>query len=396
VHRRARCLEPRGAPSPHRLDLSPPARPHALLRRRRARRPLPPRARRDGRLPLAPLRGRPRLDARLRRRLPPAPARLARRRGGLRRALRRHRAAPHGPAPRRRPQPHGPRRRQRLVDGRPRERPLVGARPLLRRRLDPGQGRAPPQGAGPRPRRSVRRRPRARRAAPRPRRRQLLHRLLRPPLPRRAALGPAHPRPPPRRAHRARRRRRRRPARIVVYHHRAREAGPAQRDQPRGRRRARPREGGRQAPPRRALRRLRAGPHPRRRQRAPLQRHPRRPAQLRSPRGAPRSPGLPPRLLARRRRGDQLPPLLRHQRPRRHPHGGRARLRGLARPRLPPRRRGAGHRPAHRSPRRALHAVALLRAAARALPRGAHRRREDPRGGRAHARPLGRRRYHRL
>ena len=47
--------------------------------------------------------------------------------------------------------------------------------------------------------------------------------------------------------------------------------------------------------------------------------------ELRPPRRAARRAGLPGRLLARGRRGDQLPALLRHQRAGRHPHGGPAR-----------------------------------------------------------------------
>ena len=72
-------------------------------------------------------------------------------------------------------------------------------------------------------------------------------------------------------------------------------------------------------------------------------------------------PGLSPRSLARRRRRDQLPPFLRHQLARRHLRGGRARLLGHAPARFPLRRRRQDHRPAHRSPRRALRAVGLLR-----------------------------------
>ena len=78
----------------------------------------------------------------------------------------------------------------------------------------------------------------------------------------------------------------------------------------------------------------------------------RRPAQLRPARRAARGAGLPARLLAGRRRGDQLPPLLRHQRAGRHPHGGPAGLADGARAGLRLIARGARHRAAHRPPRR--------------------------------------------
>ena len=62
-----------------------------------------------------------------------------------------------------------------------------------------------------------------------------------------------------------------------------------------------------------------------------VQRHAGRPAQLR-PAGRPaRAPVLPPGVLAGRPRRDQLPPLLRHQRPGRAEHGARGGLRGRPR-----------------------------------------------------------------
>ena len=54
---------------------------------------------------------------------------------------------------------------------------------------------------------------------------------------------------------------------------------------------------------------------------AGAQRPRRRPRELRRAARAARAPGLPARLLARGRRRDQLPPLLRHQRPRGAAHG---------------------------------------------------------------------------
>ena len=69
-------------------------------------------------------------------------ARRARRRRRLRRAVRGHRRRRHGPARRLRAQPHGHRARQPVVARRARERPVVGVRALLRRRLEPGQARA--------------------------------------------------------------------------------------------------------------------------------------------------------------------------------------------------------------------------------------------------------------
>ena len=95
----------------------------------------------------------------------------------------------------------------------------------------------------------------------------------------------------------------------------------------------------RRSPSARARRRSRSGGSPRSARRARGARRsstrtcasfngaPGRSAQLRPARAAPRRAGLPARVLARRRRGDQLPPLLRHERARRDPHGGPARLR---------------------------------------------------------------------
>ena len=55
---------------------------------------------------------------------------------------------------------------------------------------------------------------------------------------------------------------------------------------------------------------------------------PRRSAQLRPARRPAEPAALPPRVLARRPARDQLPPVLRHQRPGRAAHGARGRVRG--------------------------------------------------------------------
>ena len=72
-----------------------------------------------------------------------------------------------------------------------------------------------------------------------------------------------------------------------------------------------------------------------------------------APARAARGAGLPARLLARRRRRDQLPALLRHQRPRGAAHGARERVRGDARAGARPGRGRQDRRAAHRPPRRA-------------------------------------------
>ncbi len=155
------------------------------------------------------------------------------------------------------------------------------------------------------------------------------------------------------------------------------------------------RAGGHPAPPRDAVR---GEPRLRDRHRRGARRHLARP---RSPGGVPQRAALPPQLLARGHRGDQLPPLLRHQRARGCSHGGAGRLRGgpRARPRHDPRR--AGHRAAPRSHGRPVRSRGLLPGAAGQHPPGAprraaargvahvHRRREDPRVGRAPAPRLG-------
>ena len=237
--------------------------------------------------------------------------------------------ARHGAARRLRAQPHGHRPAQPLVDRRARERPVVALRALLRRRLEPGQAGAGAQGAGAGARRSVRRGARARRAQAGARGRRLL----------RHATGSTPSRSTPRQVPR-------------LLGHRLdalrAELGASDLDlqELREHRRRRWRSW------RRATR-SRATPSPsaRAKRRWPSGAWPRssRPARASPPsstrtcasttaRPASRAAsicldellgasGLSARALARRRRGDQLPPLLRHQLARRHPHGGRARLR---------------------------------------------------------------------
>ena len=90
-------------------------------------------------------------------------------------------------------------------------------------------------------------------------------------------------------------------------------------------------------------------------------------AELRRPRSAARRAALSAGALARGRRGDQLPALLRHQRAGGHPHGRSRGLPGDAPAHLPARGRGQGHRPAHRPSGRPLRPARLLpRASARA------------------------------
>ena len=155
-----------------------------------------------------------------------------------------------------------------------------------------------------------------------------------------ADLRRSHPRRAPRRP-RDREHRHRDDASADPLGHRTREGA-----------RANAREGDRQAAARFAgvgkrRRPRRAGTKPRRDQRRQAE-----PAQLRPAGGAAGRPGLPAQLLGRRRGRDQLPPLLRHQRPGRHP--GRAAQRAGRRPRkgLPAAARGQGDRAAHRPRRR--------------------------------------------
>jgi hypothetical protein len=106
--------------------------------------------------------------------------------------------------------------------------------------------------------------------------------------------------------------------------------------------------------------------------------------------GAAGRSGLSPQLLGRRRRGDQLPPLLRHQRPGRHPRRAAERAGRRARQGVPAAARRHGDRPAHRPRRRADGSVALpasLQRACAATRRRATARRDDARSHGRRCRP---------
>ncbi len=116
--------------------------------------------------------------------------------------------------------------------------------------------------------------------------------------------------------------------------------------------RAPAREGGRPPAPLDARQGEQRGTRRRpRRARAP-QRHEGATRELRPSGGADRAAGLPPELLARRLRRDQLPTLLRRQRAGRRPRRGATRLHGRPRGRPPPRPPRAGHGAARRPRRR--------------------------------------------
>ncbi len=139
------------------------------------------------------------------------------------------------------------------------------------------------------------------------------------------------------------------------------------------------------------------------------------PAQLRPAGSAARRSGVPPELLGRRRRGDQLPPLLRHQRSRRHTRraaqrAGRRSRQGVPaaarrqgdRPARRPRRRSDGSRPATSSgcsapaPPRSDGQRPARRTGERIAPADLRRRREDPGRRRGAAARVARARHHRL
>ena len=103
-----------------------------------------------------------------------------------------------------------------------------------------------------------------------------------------------------------------------------------------------------------------------------------------------RRPGLSARLLASRGRRDQLPALLRRQRPCGAAHGERRGLRSDASAAAGADPRGQDRRPAHRSSGRAVRPGALLREAAGARRTDLSAGREDPRELRAAAADAGR------
>src|SRR3990170_2888675 len=157
----------------------------------------------------------------------------------------------------------------------------------------------------------------------------------------------------------------------------------ADRDRPGPARGAQPRVPGHQAAPRGPLRGVPHGGRPRRGRRPPVQRRQGRPDELRPARRAARRAGLPPRLLAGRGRRDQLPALLRRQRPRRDPDGGARGLRRGPPADLPARPRGVGHGAPRGPPGWPLRARAVPRRAPAALLDRAHAR---PRPGRRRGR----------
>ena len=135
--------------------------------------------------------------------------------------------------------------------------------------------------------------------------------------------------------------------------------------------RAPARKGDRQAPHRRAGLEQRRRP---RRAGAEPQDHQRRkgePAQLRPAGGAAGRAGLPPVVLGRRRRGDQLPALLRHQRPGGDPRRRAQGAGGGSREGVRAAARRQDHRPADRPRRRPAGSVALPAAPAAAARRRA-------------------------
>ena len=343
------------------------------------------RAGRQPRLLLAvPARAR-RQHARLRHRRPRRAQPRDRRRGGLRRASRGAARARHGPAARHRAQPHGrARRRQRLVAGRAGERRRPRAtratststgQPLDARRsparcccrcsatttatvLERGELRAALRG----------RRRRASRCATT----STASRSTRATTPRVLLRAPARARATPtRRATRC--------ARIADG---LRAPAGARRAATRRAWPSAPRQGTAQG----AARRARA-PTTRRSQRigasvAALNGRRRARASTRCTSCS--RPGLPPRLLARGRRRDQLPALLRHQRPGRAAHGARGGVRGDARAAsLELAARGRGRRPAHRPPRRPVRPGAYFAACSSGYASALAQRASDGSGRRA-------------
>ena len=109
-----------------------------------------------------------------------------------------------------------------------------------------------------------------------------------------------------------------------------------------------------------------------------------------------RAPALPPGLLEGRRRGDQLPTVLRCRHPGRDPRRGARRLRRKPRPHPRPHERRSHQRPAGRPPRRPGRPRWLPHPAGRGHQRGVDRRGEDPGARRVPAHLLAGSRNHRL
>ena len=101
------------------------------------------------------------------------------------------------------------------------------------------------------------------------------------------------------------------------------------------------------------------------------ERHSRRAGELRPARRRADRAGVSRRVLGGRRGRDQLPAVLRHQRPGGDPDGGPRRFRGGAPAPARPGRRGTDHGVPDRPPRRSLHARALSRVAPSGVRRGA-------------------------
>ena len=251
--------------------------------------------------------------------------------------------------------------------GCPRERRGLDLRVVLRHRLGAGQARAAQPGAPPDPRGSLRPRPREP-GAPAP----VRGRRVRGPVPRhRPPDRPVHVSPDSGLAG-GRRSGARRGSRALgpgapAHHRRRRSAAGPDRDRARTPGGTGAREGDGQAPTRRA--------HPRGAGREGIrpghalasQRDPGAAGELRSTRCSAERSGVPRGLLGRCRGRDQLPALLRRQRPGGHPHGGASRLRSGSSAPVPADPRGAHHRAADRPSRRPLRPRELPRRAAGAM-----------------------------
>ena len=213
-----------------------------------ARRPLPGAARRRRLLHVAVLHRGGRQHARLRRLQPQRDQPRARRRGGASQASSRPSRRTGSATSSTSCQSHGhQRRRERVVDRRARERPELADGEVLRHRLGAGQDRAAREAAAADPRRPVRPRPRARRAAARVPRRRAGASLLRARAAGQSAAVPAGL-PAGRRAADRRARRRQPAAARVPQHPRvAREPAALHGTGSRADRRTAAREGGRES-----------------------------------------------------------------------------------------------------------------------------------------------------
>ncbi len=312
-----------GAPNP-RGHLPVPVPPAVPVRARRRPGPVPGSPRHHRPVRLADLPGPPGQRPRLRRDRPHPPERRAGRRREFRSAREGARRPGDGDPAGHRPQPHGRKRREPVVDGRPGERAGVAFRGFLRHRLALPEESARKQGPPSHPGRAVRPDDRGAGALPADGKKRF-HR----PLPFREASGvhpflSADPFPaafvaggdvragPPFL-----------PGAVGPDH----DDGTPPEDRgvgcgvgPRALRLRRGDQGASPAPVHGAPR----DPGAHRRNLAVGERAERRPRQLRPPRPDPLRAALLALLLAARERGDQLPALLRRQRPG-HPCGSRIR-----------------------------------------------------------------------